>query len=383
MAATEVPRRRSRGPLLLFLVLSAAAAGAAWWVWSTQQALKLADTEQAEWRGLVEELRSQQLALERELAGLRDRQRSLDTRLGDSAGSQRVLREEVLAVAERAVLLEDAIARLAQSRQEGAQAMLLDEAEFLLLMGEERLLLFRDPAAAIRALTLADAALAGLQEPAFATLRQTLAQEVATLKAMPPDPAPAARSAIGALLADLPQLPAPGVEAAPAEDRSRLSELFAQLVTVRRLGADGAPLDPLTRSARRAALALQLQLGVAALERGDAQGWSSALAIGREALAANELVSATDARVQAHAQALAGLSAGPAAAPTIGATLRELRGLRATRRLVAPALPAATSAAFPPAEQPAARSPAPPAIESDSDVDAESATVEPDSLEVE
>jgi len=374
------PRRRSVWPLLV-LILLAGAGGAAWWAWSTQQALQLAEREQGEWRGLIEELRVQQQALERELSVLRDRQRSLDTRLGDSASSQRVLREEVLAVGERAVLLEDAIARLAQSRQEGAQAMLLEEAEFLLLMGEERLVLFRDPAAAIRALGLADVALAGLQEPVYATLRQTLAQEVAGLRALPPDPLPAARSAIGGLLADLATLPAPDAEATPADGQSRLAALLGQLVTIRKLDADGAPLDPLTRSARRAALALQLQLGLAALERGDLAGWHSALAIGREALSARELFASSDPRVQAHARALAALDADPAPTPAIGATLRELRGLRATRRLGTPALPAVPAATAAPAPAPSAITELPAG-----DVDAtevEPAPAEPEPLEVE
>jgi uroporphyrin-3 C-methyltransferase len=327
-AASRAPARPSLWPWLLLLL--ALTAGALWF-WNAQTHLAQAERSRNEWQQVAEELRGRQLEVDRELEALRDRQRLIDTRLTDNASVQRVLREELLGVGERAALLEDALTRLAQTRQEGAQAMLLDEAEFLLLTGEERLMLFADPAAAIRALTLADAALAGLQEPIYAPLRQTLAQEIERLQALPSDPLPLARARVAALLADLPRLPPPPSElASSSADPSPVLALLGKLVTVRRLDESGAPLDPLLRGARLAGLGLRLQLGLTALERGDWAAWEQARSQASEEFPI--LFDTADPKAAAHRDALAAV---PAAAPTpsIGNTLRELRGLRTTRRL--------------------------------------------------
>ncbi len=328
-----------------WLILLLAVASAGLWFWDAQKRLAIAERSNDEWRQIADELRGRQLEVDRELEGLRDRQRSIDNKLSDSASGQRVLREEVLGIGERAALLEDAIARLAQTRQEGAQAMLLDEAEFLLLTGQERFLLFRDASAAVHAFSLADAALGGLQDPLFAPLRLTLAQEIAALNALPADPLPLARSRINALLAELDMLPPPPKDAAiGADNSSRLLALLGQLITVRRLDEAGAPVDPLLRGAQLTALRLRLQLALAALERGDVAAWNASLKSVEADL--KTLFEATDSRVVAHLQALTGLQS-PASSPpaSVGATLRELRGLRATRRLGSVQTPFAPAAA--------------------------------------
>jgi len=340
------PPKRARRIVWPWLILIVAIGAAGLWFWDAQKRLAIAERSSDEWRQIADELRGRQVEVDRELEGLRDQQRSIDNKLSDAASGQRVLREEVLGIGERAALLEDGIARLAQTRQEGAQAMLLDEAEFLLLTGHERLLLFRDAGAAVRAFTLADAALGGLQDPVFAPLRLTLAQEIAALNALPADPLPLARSRINALLAELDTLPSPLQDAAiGADSSSRLLELLGQLITVRRVDEAGAPVDPLLRGAQLTALRLRLQLGLAALERGDAAGWSASLTAINADL--TTLFEATDSRVVAHQQALAGLqSPTPSPPASVGATLRELRGLRATRRLGSvqlPLTPAATA----------------------------------------
>ncbi len=329
------------------------------WFWDAQKRLAIAERSSSEWQQIADELRGRLIEVDRKLEGVQDRQRAIDARLGETASSQRVLREELLGIGDRAALLEDALTRLAQTRQEGAQAMLLDEAEFLLLAGEGRLRLFRDQDAAIRALTLADAALAGLQEPIYATLRQTLAQEIAALQAMPADPLLLARARINALLAELATLPAPADTRPPdAPSQSRLAALLGQLITVRRLDESGAPLDPQIRAARLAAFGLQLQLQLAALERGEpVEGFAAGSSFQAGLIS---LFDRTDPRVAPHIEALGSLDLTPAAIPpAAGATLRELRGMRATRRLgqpppalllIEPTEPAAEPAADPAAE---------------------------------
>ncbi len=353
-AAAGSSRSPSLWPWVLLLTLIAAAG---WWLWQAQQRLQLAERSGAAWQDAMAEVSARQAELDRALQALQDRQRTIDSRLQDTASNQRVLRDEMLGIGERAALLEDALARLAQTRQEGAQAMLLDEAEFLLLTGAERLQLFRDHAAAARALTLADAALAGLQEPIYAPLRQTLAQELDALRAMPADPAPVARSRIHALLADLPRLPPPPDSGSDtARSDSRLLNLLGQLVTVRRLDDGGAPLDPTIRAARMAAFALRLQLLLAAIERDQWSDGDRQLAAARSEL--EQLFDRRDPRVAAHAAALSNLTPPASVAlPELGATLRELRALRATRRLGELAPVPATPPVQP--REPAAPRPAP------------------------
>ena len=115
------------------------------------------------------------------------------TPLLEARGHQ-VIAPTLAGMGERASLLEDAVARLADNRLRGEVSLRLNEAEFLLLLGEERLRLFDDSNAAIQAYSLADAALAGLDDPVLATVRQTLAQELATLRAVPPDSRAARRA---------------------------------------------------------------------------------------------------------------------------------------------------------------------------------------------
>jgi len=325
------PRRRRLWPWLALLLIIA---GGGWWAWDAWQRLQQAEQGRDAWQHEIETLQRSIDGLGSELSTLRERQRALDSRLTDTGSGQRVLREEVLGLGERAALLEDALARLAQTRQEGAQAMLLDEAEFLLLTGEERLHLFGDVEAAIRAFTLADAAIGGLQEPIYATLRQTLAQEVAMLRALPADPRPALRAELAALPTIAAGLPSSDERRDTKAERSRLAQLLDQVVTVRRLDSADAPLSPMARSARLSALGLQGRLALAAFEDGDTQGWAQGMRAARE-LAAS-LFDGEDARVRAFLDRLDALAEiSPPSLPTLGATLRELRGLRATRRLSA------------------------------------------------
>src|SRR3546814_16107059 len=67
------------------------------------------------------------------------------------------------------------------------QSLRLDEAELLLVMALERLDLANDRAAAERAYVLAEAIFSDVANPRFVSLKQTLAQELAALRATPED----------------------------------------------------------------------------------------------------------------------------------------------------------------------------------------------------
>lgn len=287
-------------------------------------------------------------ALERALEHVRQNQQLLSQRQEANAATNQVLREELLGMGERAGLLEEAVARLAQTRVGGESILRLNEAEFLLSMGAERLSLYADAGAALQAFQLAEGALASLDDPALATLRQTLTQELLQLRATPPDPRPQLRAELSELSRQLTQLPGPHTPPAPAPD-SRLRRLLAQLITVRRVEQGEAVLGPAQRQAALAAIALQLERAQAALARPDPTEFRTALAQAHEA--GERLFAAEDPRVQAWLERLETLSRAELLpqVPALGATLRELRTLRGARSAAGLSLP---SPALPPAPQP-------------------------------
>jgi uroporphyrin-III C-methyltransferase len=334
------PRGGGAGLALLWLVVLAGFGAGGWWLWQQHQQATLARQDAdgwqraaGDWERAADALgsRSQQLATE--LEQVRERQRLIEQRLTDLTGSTRLVREEVLGISERAASLEDALARLARSRREGAQTLQLDEIEYLLQLAAERLELFGDTAAADRALTLAAASIDAINDPVYAGLRQTLAQELSRLRALPADLRPLLRAEIADLQGLLPTLPPLGSEAEAADDApSRLRGLLDSLVTIRRIDDAGTALSPLERSARKSALVLQLSLAQVALEHADAAAWALAL---DNALSMFDRQFEPGARTTATArQRLVALREASVASPEIslGAALQELRNLRATRQ---------------------------------------------------
>jgi uroporphyrin-3 C-methyltransferase len=359
--ATAEPSERvivRRRPNWLVWLLALAAIVAA--LVAIQQWRRLENSERrAEaWRESSAALQTRVEDLATALDGLRRSHRALESRASDNAATNKVLREELLGMGERAALLEDAVARLADNRLRGEVMLRLNEAEFLLLLGEERLRLFGDVPAAIQAYNLSEAALASLDDPVLATLRQTLAQELLALRSVPDDPRPAIRAELAALAATLDQLPASRDGEIVAADRndSRLMQLLSRLVTVRRIGERDAVLGPVQRDAAIASLRLQLELAQAALSRPDPAAYRHAIEQA-QALAPRvfDASAAAVAPLRDALQRLHGAVLVPEL-PVLGATLQELRGLRSTRSVGAldRELPLAPSAAEPPEATPPA-----------------------------
>lgn len=344
LAPPPAPAPR-RGTGLLWLVVLLLLAVVAWLGWREWQRLdqstRAADAWRSQSRALGERMDALERGQEESAAPLRRGQRALEQRLADAAATNSLLREEVLAVAERAGLLEEAIARLSEQRLRGELLLKLNEAEFLLLMGAERLRLFGDVASTLEAYQLADAVLASMDDPLASTLRDTLARELDMLADLPRDPARAAQAALDAIAAALPSLPPRGRRAEPAAEGEapRLLGLLSQLVTVRRVATadDGAVLDPVLRAATEAALELDLATARAAAERADAQAYTSALMRAEQHLVA--LYDPGAARVAEVRQQLAAAAAIDLAPdlPALGATLRELTTWRTARQPLAPA----------------------------------------------
>ena len=359
--AVRAPSPRARNPaagLALLLASTALLAGgyALWrdydftrtWGASLQQA----DTQA---RGQANRI----AMLERDLAATAQLARAHERKLADAENLNRSLREEVLGLGERAGLLEDAVASLADRRLSGAVVLKLDEAAYLLRMGQERMVLFGDPAAAIAAFRLADAQLAELDDAVLAGVRQTIAAEIQALAEVPVPDRAGLVARVDSVIDALPRLPTRLEQVAVAKPLSesagyfeRLGAVLGQFVRVRRIeGADSALVNPLNAQTMRAAIGLELQLAKAALATGDEEGFSASVARAHARMVRGFAPDAPG--VQEALATLEGVqqpSPSPTA-PAIGRALEELTNLRATRALGAAAPTAAASQTIAPAQE--------------------------------
>jgi uroporphyrin-3 C-methyltransferase len=226
-----------------------------------------------------EALDARLLQAENSLGTLHRTQETLNQRLTDAGARTDLLRDEMLGVGQRAALLEDSVHELSSSKRDAAQSLRLDEAELLLTIAAQRLQLAGDMNGAIRATALADGVLSSLRDPALLNLRQTLAQELAAMRALPKDPRIDAAGELAALEAMLPQLAAGGPARHDTSEQptgSGLQRLLNALVQIRPSGEQDL-LSPADRSAGEAALSLEIALARTALDRGDQTAFRASL----------------------------------------------------------------------------------------------------------
>ena len=315
-AASPVPARRSRsGALLLAGLLLLGLAAAGWFGWRHWQAQQLRAQDRAA---------SQQQALDARVEGLLRGQRAQAQRLVRAEATNRVLRDELLGIGQRAALLEDSVSRLADPDRHGAQSLRLDEVELLLGIGQQRMHLADDVDGARRALALAAPLLYAIEDPAYLSLRQTLAQEQAALDALGADPRIRARVLLDQLEAGVLAIPAITPRAptrAPWYER-----LLARVVRVQPTA--GATLgERADREAALAAAQIELSLARAAVERRDPAALASSL---RRIDAWLQRLLAGSPTLQQQRRVLGDLRALPlrARSPLAGTTLQQLRTLR-------------------------------------------------------
>ncbi|MDH5834987.1 hypothetical protein [Luteimonas kalidii] len=263
-------------------------------------------------------------ALEQRLIALRRDQRAQTARMQQAEATNRLLREELIGLGQRAALVEETVQRLSDPERDAARALRLDEVELLLAQGQQRLLLAGDADGTRRAYALAAQLLDGVTDPAWLDLRQALAQERAALDALGADPRVVAAGRLEAFVATLPALPAHApAQAVPVPWWERV------LTTVVRVrpSADAVAVDPADRAAGLAGLQLDLGLARVAIERRDAAGYRAALVRAGAWLPRLWPESPARARQQ---QALRSLHALPLAVdlPALGSTLAQLRRQR-------------------------------------------------------
>lgn len=313
------PRRGASAWPWWLLVLAIAAAGM--YGWRQWQARAVRGQAQALDAGLRLD------AIEQRFEAMRRDQRAQTQRLQQADATNRLLRDELLGIGQRAALLEDSVSRLADPARHGAQALRLDEAELLLAMGERRLAIAGDLDGARRAYALAGGVLEGVDDPAYLSLRQTLQQERAALDALGVDPRAQAVLKLDAFAAALVAAP----PRATAADASRLPwwrRAFASIVEVQP-SSRGVAVQPAERAAAQAGLQLELSLARAAAERRDEVGYRAALVRTRSWLARLWPPSPALQRQQAQLDALDALPLS-LSVPTLGTTLEQLRQMRAS-----------------------------------------------------
>ena len=309
------PRRSRAGGLLLLLLLALALGAAGWYGWRQWQA--------QQWRLEASALQQRQAA-EARINALRSAQQAQAQRLQQAEATNRVLRDELLGIGQRAALLEDSVSKLADPDRHGAQSLRLDEIELLLGIGQQRLQLADDVDGARRALALAAPLLAGIDDPAYLNLRQTLAQEQAGMDALGADPRVRANALLETLMSGVQS--APAASAATDVHATWYQRLLARVVRVQPTASAGLQQRP-DREAAWAALQVEASLARAAIERRDQAALVSAAArieTGLQRLLAGSPGLAQKRRIAAELKSI------PlhADSPLAGSTLQQLRALR-------------------------------------------------------
>lgn len=335
--AVPSPHRAGGGLALLIALLALAGAGyVAWREYTLESGRASAATADAQRGGALVE------ALTHTVEQLRGNADSLRARLDDDAKVDKSEREELLGVSERARLLEDAVANLADKRLSGHDALLLSEAELLLTLGGERYALFHDAGATIAAYRLADTTLAEVEDAAFSTVRQSVDAEIAAVSALQAaDPAPLLLR-LAQLRAQLPALPAAARMQAPAApaQTSRLWQVLGAFVQVHHGDDAQASVGLRDAGLARTLAALDLREAEAALLARDDERYRAALASARSQLTAFDPAAPAVVAAQAELGVLDKALLAPPPPSILGAALKELRNLRATHALHAPPKPA-------------------------------------------
>lgn len=346
----SAPHRPSTalGLFLVFLLLLVFAnGGVAYWLWQgqTSSAARLQSLSDAQ-------KQSQDLAttVDQTRTGLTTVASDLDDTTQFFKQKTAALEADLAAAKDNISVLSSANQQLREKVEGGATAWRLDAVEQLLMTANERLLLAHDAPSAEQALSLADARLQAIADPAWVELRRMLAEEMASLRAVPTVDVTAISLKLQALSDRAPGLPLAGhlqrdrqrADRAPAGEAAvpsalpwyerlweKTQEAVLSLVTIRQNTTPTAPLLPpdlhglLVQNLR-----LQLEAARTALLLRDATQYDNALRTASDWV--QRYLGTDDSSVQAALDTLAEIrrvkiSPTP---PDISGSLRRLRQLR-------------------------------------------------------
>jgi uroporphyrin-3 C-methyltransferase len=328
--SADTPMRHRTPSLLASLALLLALLALAlisWLLWQQRHAQSDAAARAMQWQTRIE-------AVERGGSAEAAQQQSLVQRVDALDNDLRAERDSAQGLDQRMHNLEAALGALSDQQLRGHDALLLDDAEFLLVAGQQRLTLLHDVRGALRACQLAEQALAHVQNPAFAPARESTANECATLgRSAPQDTqALAALSSLRRQVPELQPIEPAAHERTPASGSwwSEFRHAFTGILRIRR--DDATPLPVADANLARELLQLDLAQAQAALLADDQPTYHDALARASALLDARFEKSRPEVR-----NALSELGKLDAAQPdeliAPGNALAVLRGLRASHGL--------------------------------------------------
>lgn len=329
-AAPPAAEPHRRGPLLggiALLVAIAALVVAAWGIWRVQLLAKGQQAAHEQDQQTIAALQKQLAAgSQQAVAGTR-RVAALESQLGTLQSSDRGLDQRI-------ANLETSVATLSGQQQSGHDAALLDDAQMLLRMGQQRYELSHDVSGALKAYGQAIDVLGQVENPAYAAVRDSaITERDALASAAPAVPRQAALDLLTALRGKVASLPLASAAPATASSASRpgfwsrVGHAFSGIITVQREGQAALPSGtPLGRQG----LALDLAQAQEALLDFDRTAYRTALQQAARALA--EEFDGRAPEVQAASADIAKLLAqGPTgAAPKLGGALAQLQSVRAS-----------------------------------------------------
>ena len=337
-SADAAPRRRT-SPLfatLALLLALLALALAAWSLWQQRHVQSDAAIRTAQ-------LQTRMDAIEHGETATEAQQQSLAQRMDALESDTRASRDATQGMDQRMHNVEAALGALSDQQLRGHDVLLLDDAEFLLVAGQQRLTLLHDADGALRACQLAQQALAHVQNPAFAPARESTANECAALAQNAPQHA-RALATLGTLRQQVSTLQpvephAEAVATASDDVWSKLKRAFSGILRIRHEGDSQMPVADANLA--RELLQLDLAQAQAALLAQDQPTYRDALA--RASTLLDTRFDKAQPAVRNAVSELARLGDAPAESViALGNALAVLRGLRASHGLQS-TLPAPTT----------------------------------------
>jgi uroporphyrin-III C-methyltransferase len=225
-----------------------------------------------------EALDARLLIAEQQLQRAQREQQTLEKKLNDSQSRNTLMRDEVLAVNQRASLLEENLRQVTNDQNKSRLSVQLEELESFLVLSDTRLKVEGDLIGSQRALTLANQSMLDLRDVRMINLKQSVLQEMQMLSSIK-DHRPSALAELDALETALPQFSAR--LAGQSEGKSQTSKngfqrLLDAMVQVRSADEQSL-LGTSDRSTGEAALALEIALARSALNKRDNQAFQASI----------------------------------------------------------------------------------------------------------
>ena len=267
------PRKQSNYAFwIIFIVCIGLLAGMGWFAWREWGAF------QKQQQSTSSQANEHLVLLEQRFDALRRSERSLSQRLQQSEKTNRILRDELLGITQRAALIEDNVAKISDPQSHGIHALRLAQLENLLDIADERLILANDVEGSRLAYTYAQRLLASIDDPRYISLQQTLTQEKSSLEALQQSPRAVAAGRLATLQATLPALPdMTAAKAAPTATTGKWWERwFSKIIDVRPTQLN-PNVEPNAQATGMAALRLDITLAHAAIERRNQADFLAAL----------------------------------------------------------------------------------------------------------